>query len=167
MKNIELTQGFTAVVDDEDFDSLSQHRWCAHVSRKDPLLVYAQRARCGAERREGKSNIKMHRTVIGAKRGQTVDHINGDTLDNRRCNLRIVTARESALNRGMQKHNTSGYRGVACRADRSRWTAQIAVGGKQVHLGYFDTAEDAAHAYDAAALKHNGKFAKLNFAKEG
>jgi hypothetical protein len=95
------------------------------------------------------------------------DHINGDGLDNRRTNLRQATPTQNNANCGIRGHNTSGYKGVSLRPDRgNRWRATIRIHGLQYFLGLFDDVEDAARAYDAAALELFGDFARLNFPEE-
>ena len=94
--------------------------------------------------------------------GMQVDHINGDRLDNRRENLRIVTNWQNQMNRGMTINNSSGYKGVRLRRS-GKWEAQIRVNKKAIFLGRFYDKLDAAHAYDDAAKKYFGEFARLNF----
>jgi len=107
--------------------------------------------------------IYMHREIMGAKDDGIVDHVNRDPLDNRRENLRMVTAQQSVCNRRVfrtkkgVKH--SRYRGVYY----SGWMASIQVGGKKKYLGTFESEESAARAYDSAAKIHFGDFAQLNF----
>ena len=106
----------------------------------------------------------MHRVIISAVPGQIVDHINRDTLDNRRGNLRIVTARQNVLNsRLLQAHNRSGYRGVCWQSDRRKWRATIHVNRRNIHLGWFHCPEEAARAYDFAAKQLHEGFSPLNF----
>ena len=92
-----------------------------------------------------------------------VDHIDGDGLNNRRSNLRPATPSQNNANRRKSRQNTSGFKGVSYYHRTSRWRAYVGVDGKAIHLGYFDTAIDAARAYDAAALEHFGEFARINF----
>ncbi len=112
--------------------------------------------------RQGHSHAYLHRLVLGAKQGECVDHINGNKLDNRRANLRLCNNRENGRNRsGPAKSNLSGYRGVSWNRG---WFARINVEDKTIHLGRFKTKEQAAKAYDRAALQYFGAFAgKLNF----
>ena len=100
----------------------------------------------------------MHRLIQGAPRGQAVDHKNGDSLDNRRSNLRPASHAQNMQNVGITKANTSGYKGVNWNSDASKWHARIRVNGKRLHLGLFDAAEDAHAAYVAAAEMHHGEF---------
>lgn len=110
---------------------------------------------------DNKSPIRLHRLVTNAPNDTHVDHINGDRLDNRLENLRICTNEENRRNNNkLNKHNTSGYRGV--RKFKKKWRAQICVNGEIIHLGTFSDAIQAAHVYDEAALKHHGEFATTN-----
>jgi hypothetical protein len=152
---IPLTRGLSTVVDAADA-ALGEVRWC--VLGGGPRQRYAAR-----KERAGAPTILMHRVIVGAARGQQVDHINGDTLDNRRANLRIATHAENQRNRARSRNSLSGYKGVSPPANGKRWTATIHAGDRRVHLGSFDTAEDAARAYDKAAREMHGDFARLNF----
>lgn len=156
-KQIQLSQGKVALVDDEDFDRLAPHKW--YVRKDKHGKYYALRSAWGLMRK----TVYMHREIIGAPRGMIVDHVNGNALDNQRSNLRLCTNSENMCNRGKQTDNTSGYKGVTWNSHRRRWQAQIKLNGKMVQSGRFDTPEDAARAYDEAARKHHGEFAKTNF----
>lgn len=105
----------------------------------------------------------LHRLLLNAKKGQVVDHINGDTLDNRLCNLRICTNQENIRNSKIPKNNTTGYKGICYvpRNSKKPWSARVF----NKHLGYFKTKEAAALAYNIAAKKVYGKFARLNVVK--
>lgn len=92
-----------------------------------------------------------------------IDHINGDRTDNRIENLRQATIAQNVRNRGVQRHNKCGFKGVSFKVADKRWRASIGMNGKSMHIGLFDTAEEAARAYDDAAIRHYGEFAKLNF----
>ena len=154
MQKIRLTQGKVALVDSEDYEELSKHKWYAH---KEHNIWYARR-------RIGAKTIRMHREILRAERGDIVDHINRDGLDNRRDNLRIVSHRENVLNSRMPRRRgkTSRYRGVRLHSS-GLWQARITdEHGQQKLLGYFQEEEDAARAYDKAAQTVHGKFAQLN-----
>lgn len=118
----------------------------------------------GDDRNRRRLNLRMH-VEIAKKRGfhvegLVIDHINGDGLDNRSCNLRAATPRENSCNARMRIDNTVGYRGVA--PSGNKWYAQIRVNGVSLYLGTYTAKIDAAIAYNEAAIKHHGKFASLN-----
>lgn len=152
-KEIPLTQGFVALVDDADYDRvIAAGKWSAFVRKH---TTYGKRKiRVGGQRQ----GVLMHTYITG---WPLVDHIDGNGLDNRRANLRPATSSENSQNRRMRSDNTSGLKGVSL--IRGRWRARIYLDGAQCHLGYFPTPEEAALAYDAAAIKHFGEFARLNF----
>lgn len=150
MRIIELTQGYSTKVSDEDYEYLSQFKWMAHVNSRDKS-VYARR----------KINIDgvqltvhMHREIMDTPRGMIVDHKDHDPLNNQRDNLRNCT--HSQNNANSSSSSKSGYKGVTI-------IAAITIDKKSIHLGAFATAEEAAKAYDAAAIKYFGEFANLNF----
>lgn len=145
MKEIQLTQGMVAIVDDEDYEEFSKHKWCFSN------VGYAQR----------RSGIYLHRVIAGAKPGEFVDHINRDRLDNRRSNLRICTKQQNQHNQGPRK-GTSKYKGVSLRKDTGKYTACIHHNYKKINLGSFLTEEEAAEAYNKAALMYHGEFAFSN-----
>ena len=143
MKKIALTQGYFATVDDEDYERISRFKWCV-LRKKNEINIYAKRL---SHKKEGgkKRTILMHRFILGTPSNElVVDHINGNGLDNRRKNLRIVTGHINNLNRrGPTKNNRSGYRGVI-KTPSNRWQARGKHEGKNVNLGFFDKLEEAA-----------------------
>lgn len=106
--------------------------------------------------------VMMHRLIMGAPEGVIVDHINWNRLDNRRSNLRFANKRLNAANTGLNAKNTSGYKGVRPSRDGRKWVAFISARGRYRHLGTFKFIEDAARAYDAAAIEAYGDFAHIN-----
>lgn len=108
-------------------------------------------------------SIRMHTLITGLA---YVDHANGNGLDNRRCNLRFATGSENARNRGLRSDNTSGFKGVSWDKQHQTWAAYISDGARQRRIGRFSDREEAARAYDAAAIQLFGDFARLNFPKE-
>lgn len=159
-RRIQLTKGYEAIVDDEDFAVLSQHRWQAKVVRQTPTSdphVCAVRSTGGGKK--PKRMIYMHREIMGAKARQIVDHINRNPLDNRRDNLRFCTSSGNASNRVYQ--NKHGYRGVC--TSRNKFSVFISVGKKVIQRGGFSSPVEAARGYDALARELHGEFAVLNF----
>ncbi len=121
---------------------------------------YASTEQSDTERRR---RIYMHRRILQPTNGLEVDHINRDPLDNRRSNLRLATRTQQAANTGLRSDNTSGYKGVSWDRSRRCWYASIRNDGRSVALGGYPNPEDAARAYDVAALAAWGEFAYLNF----
>lgn len=157
-REIPLTRGMVALVDDEDYERvMALGKWNAHDGRRTFYAAKGWLCQC-VPNYPRQQTLRLHNFILGVC---GVDHKNGDGLDNRRCNLRSATVRQNNCNVGLRRDNSSGFKGVTARKDR--WLAQVMAGGKRVHLGVFDTAEDAARAYDAAAREHFGDFAWLNF----
>lgn len=111
----------------------------------------------------GEHSVRMHRLIMNAPPEKDVDHINGNGLDNRESNLRLCVQSQNGANRGLGRNNTSGFKGVSYHQARKYWKAEIKVNYKPIFLGRFDKAEDAARAYDRAAIEYFGEFAFLNF----
>lgn len=156
MKKIMLTRGQVTLVDDEDFEWLSQWKWCARKGASGKF--YAARSQWDSDTKKNKTII-MARVIVGAKKGEEVDHKNGNTLDNRRrYNLRLCTPTQNRHNVGLSRRNTSGYKGVAFRKNSRKWEARM-----YLYLGSFNLKEEAARAYDKKAIELFGEFAKLNF----
>lgn len=157
MKLIELTKDQFAAVDDDDFESLRVYSWKAGWS-KTGKTFYAYRN----STRNGKSEtVLMHRQILGLVCGdkRQGDHIDHNTLDNRRCNLRVATREQQQANKGALCVNKSGFKGVEWNAYHKKYRAQIQVSNKKMFLGYFATPEDAHAAYNAAARSYHGDFA--------
>ena len=150
---IPLTQGKFAIVDAEDYERLSRHKWCAAKSN----------GRFYAQRTENGRTIKMHREIMNPPPGMVCDHKNHNTLDNRKSNLRICTVSQNQQNRLPSTGGTSQYKGVAWNEGHQKWAAQIQHNRRQIHIGYYDYEADAAIAYDDMAVELFGEFACLNF----
>lgn len=153
VQEIPLTRGFVALVDATDYEWLASFKWCASVN-KTGTLVYAVRGVGG----RGKARLlSMHRMILGDPPGSLVDHANGNTLDNRRCNLRLATRGQNNANR-RSAGCAAGYRGVVAGPTAGTWAARL-----NGHIGLFDSAEAAALAFDFVARNTYGEFAVLNF----
>lgn len=146
-REITLTQGFVALVDDADFESLNRFKWGAHVGRTGH--VYATRQ---TPRSEGHRPIKMHRQILGVTDPKIkVDHVNHNTLDNQRLNLRETTHKQNMENRsGAARGSHTGQLGVSLYKRTGRYRAHITHHKRQIHLGYFDTIQEASAAASAA-----------------
>lgn len=153
VRQVPLTRGMFAIVDDDDYATASAVRWYASPRHG---LWYA-RGRLGGKR------VQLHRLIIGAPDGVMVDHVNGDSLDCRRSNLRLASVQENSRNsRG--RGSVSGFKGVKRAASRRNpWRAYIEMDCRFVHIGMFSDRESAARAYDAKARELFGEFARLNF----
>jgi len=152
IRKIKLTKGKHVLVDETDYEELSKRKWYCSYSK------YATR---NSYNKEGKKfSSYMHREILGLKYGdkRQVDHINHNTLDNRRENLRLCSNQQNQFNRKVKKGCTSKYKGVGWRKDKNKWTAQITVGGKNRNLGYFNDEKLAANTYACAAILNYGPF---------
>lgn len=149
MKKIKLTQGKYALVDDQDFEWLSQWKWFLSSSGyavRNPRDIYKG------------SVILLHRLIMDTPQGLDTDHINRNRLDNRRINLRIATRGENNINSKISVRNSSGHKGIYWDRSRNKWQAYIGVKSKLIHLGRFVSKEDAIRAYQEAAQQHYGGF---------
>lgn len=145
MAIISLTQGEFALVDDGDFDALSGKIF---------IITKNGYVRTGRK--------YLHRIIMSAGKGVIIDHINGNKLDNRKCNLRICTKSQNGMNRPKQVNNTSGYKGVTWDKTNNKWTAQIMVNQKSIKIGRFSNIIDAAKAYNHVSELINHEFSKPN-----
>ena len=165
MKRIPLTQGQFALVDDKDFEELSKYKWCADRNSCVKSFyairsVYATRSRRSiSSHRKRRVKVYMHRIILDAPKGLQVDHINHDTLDNRKENLRLVTASQNRQNQRIRSNNTTGFKGVSFEQSVKKFYARIKVANKCIHIGPFLTPEAAYEAYKIAAIKNYGEFA--------
>lgn len=153
-QTLPLTRGFSALVDDSEYLCLAQWKWLYVGSGYAGRFVTANGK---------KSLVYLHRHLLNPDPDQRVDHINGDRLDNRRDNLRLVTVRQNHQNRRCSSRSKSGYKGVCWHKAARKWDARITMQGVRVHLGYYSDAEKAALMYDAAARHLFGEYARPNF----
>lgn len=159
MREIPLTRGKVALVDDCDYEWLTQWKWCARpVSwRGSPKVVwYAVRKRLKNDGGRRVGNISMHTAILGLQKGEKCDHRDGDGLNNQRWNLRRCTEKQNQGNRGKDWDNQSGYKGVRFK------DGKFEVSLKSRYLGRFTDPRDAARAYDTAAVDYYGEFARTN-----
>lgn len=171
MKEIQLTHGKVALVDDDMFDYLNQWKWFAIKHRN---TYYAARGKYNEGKRE---HISIHRVVMNciANDGKIVDHKDGNGLNNQKENLRICTSSDNSRNSKKHKKCSSKFKGVRIFREKYirkrdntlaiygvRWLASISTDNGRIHLGSFKTEEDAALAYNKAAIKYHGEFANLN-----
>ncbi len=162
MKEIPLTQDKVALVDDQDYEWLNQWKW-TYTSRGCTGYAYrnvyqgSRYVRC----------VFMHRFILNPPPGLETDHINGNGLDNRRCNLRACTHIQNSWNSRKQQGATSQYKGVSWARKNQCWRAFIHQGGQQISLGNFDSEEAAALAYNYAAIKLRGSHTLLNLVPDG
>ena len=138
------------VIDAEDYNKIKDLKWS--------LDGRGYVTHC----RENGISSKFHRVIIGALDNETADHIDGDPLNNRKVNLRMCTHHQNTWNNRTPKNNTSGYKGVHWNKEKRKWGAGIKYNYKKLFLGYFDDKIEAAKAYNTAAIKHFGDFARLN-----
>ncbi len=170
---IKLTQDKEALIDDEDCDFVSQYKWYTSRNKQTYYAVRditIQDAHRPKNIKSKRKHIHMHREIMKRKlkrelqNNEEVDHINGDGFDNRRCNLRLCDTQKNSFNKKKQRSKaTSIYKGVSWKKDRHSWHARIEFNTKTMHLGYFTKEIDAGKAYDTAAIKYFGEFARLNF----
>ncbi|MGD0551094.1 MAG: AP2 domain-containing protein [Sedimentisphaerales bacterium] len=157
-RKIFLGEGEFTILDVQDY-----YRYCAFkwIMGGQGSTVYAVRStKIGAKI----TTRRLHREIMNAPKGLLVDHENGDTLDNRRANLRLATHFQNTCNRRKTKSKTaSRFVGLCWEKTSSRWVTHIQVHGKKIYLGRFKSEIDAAKAYDEAAKKYHGAFAHLNF----
>ena len=155
MIEIPLSNGGVALIDDADYDLVAPFKWRWIKPRRNltRLVVCANPGQI----------IYMHRLIMGAKKGDVIDHINRDTQNNQRSNLRFATHALNAANKGKRANAVVPFKGVTWRKDNGLYRARIRVDGKLINLGHFASAEPAARAYDVAARLHFGVFAAPNF----
>lgn len=151
MKQIPLTQGRFALVDDEDYDELSKYTWNYGMPQGYAARKIGYRGK----------KVYMHRQILDAPPKIDVDHINGNKLDNRRVNLRLVTRSQNLYN-AAPRGGSSRFKGVCWNKPLGKWVASIQINRKLVHLGVFTDEIEAAKTYNRAATEHIGEYARLN-----
>lgn len=158
MVELRIRTGETVLIDDDDMPLVSGFSWRSKTNDKGSSSVCGQSpAGSGLPR-----IVQLHRLIMGID-GPDVDHINGDVFDNRRCNLRHCSKAQNNANRGRTKNNRSGFKGVYWHKTKRAWQAEIEALGRRHRLGSYPDPTEAAKAYDDAAKRLHGEFARLNF----
>lgn len=161
MKTIPLTQGYSAIVDDDDFDRVSQFKWVAWVKKREGKTeVYAIRTFRRPHKQQ--RTVQLHRFVMDVWDGRLVDHRNHDSLDCRKVNLRVCTHAQNTMNSRKRRDGSSQYKGVRFISKLKKWSVRITVNGQRRYVGFYLSEEEAARAYNDAARQHFGEFACLN-----
>jgi hypothetical protein len=155
-KTIELTQGKFAIVDDEDFEWLNQWKWCAHFEKTHWYAIRSIRPKNSKP-----EQVRMHRIIINTPKDLLVDHINHNSLDNRKENLRVCTIAQNQYNQ-TARLASSKYKGVSWQKVARKWKVEIIKNRKCFHVGLFENEIDAAKAYNVKAKELFGEFAGLN-----
>lgn len=161
MKTLTLHYGANAIVDDDTYIWANRWKWSNDrnyaVRRK-----YISYKMVDGKKKQKYGKVYLHREVIKAKPGQTVDHINGNKLDNRRSNLRICSMQENAYNRRTQSNCKSGIKGVYWHKRGHKWCVEIRANKKKYYLGLYESKSEAKSVYQEAAKRLHGEFARLN-----
>ncbi len=164
-RRIYLGEGVWTILEQPDYYRLRRYKWVAHASGKGGVNLYAIRHKLISPKKT--KMVYMHREIMNAFDERLVDHKNCNSLDNRRRNLRFATRKQNRRNMRKVRNATSRFIGVDNHHLRSKWRSRITDGeGKRILLGIFDSEVEAAKAYDEAAKKLFGEFARLNFPPE-
>lgn len=153
-----LNKGYFTKIDSEDLPRVSEHKWRVTTVDKynKPRAVSSL---------NGRKILLLSRFIMNAPDGKVVDHVNGDTLDDRKSNLRVCSQRENLFNRKLNKNNHSGYKGVFWSGKHNKWLSQLQTNHKVYYLGLYSDKVKAAEAYDRKAIEFFGEYAKTNFPK--
>jgi hypothetical protein len=155
-RKIELTRGFEAIIDDEDFERVSKYKWRANVTSWGTYAVTWMRI-------EGRGqHVYLQRFLLGLPRDKLITFANGDKLDNRRINLKYTTRSKSQMGRPRRSNNRTGFKGVSFNKAAEKYKSYIKKDGKLHYLGLHATAKEAAAAYNEKAKELYGEFAGLN-----
>jgi hypothetical protein len=158
-RRIYLGEGIWTILDQEDYYLYGHIKWCLGAHRARAYAI------SGARDRKGKiQTISLHGVIMKPRKGLVVDHRNGDSLDNRKANLRLATRTQNSCNKQKTKSKTtSKYIGVSYEKGQKRWAVKVKYRGKSHWVGGFKSEIEAAKARDKAAKKYHGEFARLNF----
>lgn len=152
MIKIPLTKGKFAVIDDDDYDKIAGYKWC-----------FAKAGYAASRKKNYGEQVLMHRIILNAGKTQSVDHKNGNGLDNRKNNIRLCSHQQNMMNRKMPCHNTSGYKGVTWDKQMKKWRAQLRHSKTNSYVGLFSNIVEAAKEYDKKAREVFGEYARTNF----
>ncbi|MFC1738189.1 HNH endonuclease [Planctomycetota bacterium] len=161
-RRIRLTRGKYAIVDAEDFEGLNEYKWHCTYHGYATRIIYKETVK-------GKKaiSIYMHRLLCPAPEGMIVDHINRNSLDNRKVNLRAATQKQNVWNRKfLRRRGKSQYNGIRWDNNREKWQVRLMINGQRKSFGYYADEIEAAKVYDRAAKKYRGEYAYLNFPKK-
>lgn len=156
-KLIPLSQGEFAIVDDDDYGAVNCLNW--FICKANHAITKYAMFKVTKNKKEYR--MYMHRYILDTPKDMTVDHINGNGLDNRRENLRVCTHRDNSHNNRLYKNNKTGYKGVIIK-NKKQICAQIKLRNTTLHIGRFESLKDAALAYDKKAIELYGEFASTN-----
>lgn len=154
-RKIPLTRGQFAIIDEEDYARISKHKWCCHKMGMVSKRFYASRSEKYTVNKS-RPTILMHREILGLYMGREpqVDHINGNSLDNRKCNLRIMTQVENSMAKRIRSPRyLSKYRGVTLQRRSGKWIARAGGNGVKKHIGVYESEIEAAKAYNKRAIE--------------
>lgn len=158
MKEISLTKGKVAFVDDEDYEDLAQFRWHTLPHHR---TFYAVRE-VTYDNWRTKKQVRMHSVILPPLANLEPDHIDGNGLNNQKYNLRRCTGQQNRMNQKPQLKVSSKYKGVHWDKQTNKWRAAVKINQRSIKLGRFEKEKEAAFAYNLAAIEHFGEFACLN-----
>jgi hypothetical protein len=160
---VPLSRGYTAVIDAADALLVQPYTWSAHVDKREDGSIAAVYAQARLRQDDGTLRIvRLHRFILDAPKAALVDHENGDGLLNTRANLRLCSTAQNSRNQQLRTDNTSGFKGVTLCKKTGLWISAIVIDRQYKNLGKYKTKEEAAAAYDLAAAKYHGEFARTN-----